>query len=141
MSLLLFQANNEVRTNSESSIHSFVLPSHTHHFHLSHSWLSRSVPLSSHSPLAPSRAEIAHSLASSPAAPRVCEREERLGVMALEQVVSSLLVKYLGDYVEGLQSENLRISLIGGKVSLRNLQLKTRILDELNLPVTVKSGA
>jgi len=62
-------------------------------------------------------------------------------VMALEQVVSSLLVKYLGDYVEGLQSENLRISLIGGKVSLRNLQLKTRILDELNLPVTVKSGA
>jgi len=61
--------------------------------------------------------------------------------MALEQVVSSLLVKYLGDYVEGLQSENLRISLIGGKVSLRNLQLKTRILDELNLPVTVKSGA
>lgn len=62
-------------------------------------------------------------------------------MMALEQVVSSLLVKYLGDYVEGLQSENLRISLIGGKVSLRNLQLKTRILDELNLPVTVKSGA
>jgi vacuolar protein sorting-associated protein 13A/C len=55
-------------------------------------------------------------------------------------VVSSLLAKYLGDYVEGLQSENLRISLLSGQVSLRNLQLKTKILDDLNLPVTVKSG-
>jgi len=50
MSLLLFQANNEVRTNSESSIHSFVLPSHTHP--ISHT-LSALVLCSPLVPLAP----------------------------------------------------------------------------------------
>ena len=42
----------------------------------------------------------------------------------LESVVASLLGKYLGKYVEGLQTENLQLSLGSGSVVLENLALR-----------------
>ena len=38
-----------------------------------------------------------------------------------EDIVSSLLSKYLGDYLEGLSKKNLKISLWKGDVELTNL--------------------
>ena len=52
-----------------------------------------------------------------------------------------LLVRYLGEYVEGLESNHLRISVMSGDVNLKNLRLKSNILDNLNLPVTVHAGS
>jgi len=40
--------------------------------------------------------------------------------MVLEGLVSGILVKYLGDYVVGLQAENLRLGIFSGDVSLAN---------------------
>lgn len=57
-----------------------------------------------------------------------------------EAQVLGLLQRYLGKYVYGLDAESLRISVWRGDVELSNLRLKAEALDELNLPITVKSG-
>lgn len=51
-----------------------------------------------------------------------------------------LLQQFLGKYVFGLDTESLKISVWRGDVELRNLRLKPEALEELNLPITVKSG-
>uniref|UniRef100_A0A0D9VFX1 C2 domain-containing protein n=1 Tax=Leersia perrieri TaxID=77586 RepID=A0A0D9VFX1_9ORYZ len=51
-----------------------------------------------------------------------------------------LLRKYLGEYVEGLSVEALRISVWKGDVVLKDLKLKAEALNALRLPVTVKAG-
>ncbi|CAN1281796.1 Intermembrane lipid transfer protein vps13A [Linum perenne] len=54
--------------------------------------------------------------------------------------VLHLLRRYLGEYVHGLSSEALRISVWKGDVVLKDLKLKAEALNSLNLPVTVKAG-
>ena len=58
-----------------------------------------------------------------------------------ESLVSSLLTRYFGKYLRGLESENLRVSLTSGEVTLENVALKTSALDDLLLPITIKSGS
>ncbi|KAI3512412.1 hypothetical protein L1887_19727 [Cichorium endivia] len=57
-----------------------------------------------------------------------------------EAHVLHLLRKYLGEYVHGLSSEALRISVWKGDVVLKDLKLKAEALNSLKLPVTVKAG-
>ncbi|KAK8803487.1 hypothetical protein WA158_001181 [Blastocystis sp. Blastoise] len=57
-----------------------------------------------------------------------------------EDIVSNLLSKYLGEYIKGIEKENLKISLFKGKVALHNLEIQTSALDFLNLPIQIKSG-
>ncbi|XP_057809782.1 uncharacterized protein LOC131024279 [Salvia miltiorrhiza] len=57
-----------------------------------------------------------------------------------EAHVLHLLRRYLGEYVHGLSSEALRISVWKGDVVLRDLKLKSEALNALKLPVTVKAG-
>lgn len=52
----------------------------------------------------------------------------------------NLLRKYLGEYVEGLSSEALRISVWKGDVVLKDLKLKAEALNSLKLPITVEAG-
>ncbi|KAJ4956285.1 hypothetical protein NE237_013068 [Protea cynaroides] len=57
-----------------------------------------------------------------------------------EAHVLHLLRKYLGEYVHGLSTEALRISVWKGNVVLKDLKLKAEALNLLKLPVTVKAG-
>lgn len=57
------------------------------------------------------------------------------------ELVSRVLIRYLGDYIEGLDKQQLQISIFGGNVELQNLSLKTSALNKLNLPILVKAGA
>jgi vacuolar protein sorting-associated protein 13A/C len=57
-----------------------------------------------------------------------------------EAQVVGLLQQFLGKYVFGLDAESLKISVWRGDVELRNLRLKPEALEELQLPITVKSG-
>ncbi|KAK7348007.1 hypothetical protein VNO80_22555 [Phaseolus coccineus] len=57
-----------------------------------------------------------------------------------EAHVLHLLRRYLGEYVHGLSTEALRISVWKGDVVLRDLKLKAEALNALKLPVTVKAG-
>lgn len=58
----------------------------------------------------------------------------------LEAHALHFLRRYLGEYVHGLSSEALKISVWKGDVVLRDLQLKAEALNALKLPITVKAG-
>ena len=58
----------------------------------------------------------------------------------LEGIVSTILSTYLGDYVVGLEKQNLSLNIFGGHVVLENLQLKKEALADLQLPITIKEG-
>eukprot|EP00058_Branchiostoma_floridae_P021770 XP_002607260.1 hypothetical protein BRAFLDRAFT_88208 [Branchiostoma floridae] len=60
--------------------------------------------------------------------------------MVLESLVAGLLNTYLGKYIEDLDTTNLGISLFGGDVELKDLQLRPEALYELELPLEVKAG-
>eukprot|EP00808_Paulinella_micropora_P000973 g79679.t1 len=60
--------------------------------------------------------------------------------MVLESLVTSLLNKYLGMYIEGLDPEQLQMNVWSGNVDLKNLKLKSSCLDQLHLPIKVKLG-
>lgn len=60
--------------------------------------------------------------------------------MAHKQLLLSFLVNILGEFVNGLTEENLKVGVWGGKIKLKNLQLNKSGLEKLNLPLTVKEG-
>lgn len=50
------------------------------------------------------------------------------------------LNQYLGEYLSGLDTNSLQISVFAGDVTLTNLLLKPDALNALNLPVRVTAG-
>lgn len=54
--------------------------------------------------------------------------------------MAALLSRFLGDFVKGLEKENLRIGILSGDVTLENLELKKEALQNFDLPITIKSG-
>ena len=56
------------------------------------------------------------------------------------RVVASVLRSLVGDYVEGINRENLNLGLRKGDVTLKNLKIKTSALDSLDSPFSVKAG-
>ena len=57
-----------------------------------------------------------------------------------ESVVSSVLNKVLGTYVEGIDANALKLSVFGGKVELKDLHLKTSAFAGLGLSVSLAGG-
>ncbi|KAL7646074.1 UNVERIFIED_CONTAM: hypothetical protein RMT77_002975 [Armadillidium vulgare] len=57
-----------------------------------------------------------------------------------EALVSDLLNRFLGTYIENLDSSKLKISIWGGDVILQDLLIKQSALDALELPVRSLSG-
>lgn len=57
-----------------------------------------------------------------------------------EGIITNLLTKYLGQYIEGLDKENLKIGIWGGDVLLKDLEIKKEALNEFNLGIAVKKG-
>jgi len=60
--------------------------------------------------------------------------------MVFESLVTDLLNKYLGQYVQNLDPSQLKIGIWGGNAKLQNLELKDTALDDLNLPIKVVRG-
>ncbi|CAF1279009.1 unnamed protein product [Rotaria magnacalcarata] len=60
--------------------------------------------------------------------------------MVFENIIVYLLDKYLGNYIENLDTKKLKIDLWNGNVVLENLYLKSNALADLNLPVTIAIG-
>ena len=57
-----------------------------------------------------------------------------------QKLVSSLLKKYLGQYVEGLQEEDFG-QLKNGNLTLSNLKIKRSVFDDLELPLVIQKGS
>ncbi|PVV02833.1 hypothetical protein BB560_002703 [Smittium megazygosporum] len=58
----------------------------------------------------------------------------------LEGVVTSILNKFLGDYVDNLETKQLQLGIWKGDVTLNDLNLRKDALDGLHLPINVTSG-
>ena len=57
-----------------------------------------------------------------------------------EKVVSGVLSRYLGKYIEGLNEVSLDVGLRSGNVKLSNLAVRLDALNDLQLPLTVLAG-
>jgi hypothetical protein len=57
-----------------------------------------------------------------------------------KSLVLNILVDILGNYVEDLTKDNLKLAVWSGTIELFNLKLKATALDKLNLPVKVVRG-
>ncbi|KAL1131713.1 hypothetical protein AAG570_011326 [Ranatra chinensis] len=57
-----------------------------------------------------------------------------------KRVVATILNRYLGKYIQDLDTENLNVGIFGGDVQLSDLKIKPDALYELDLPVEVKVG-
>jgi hypothetical protein len=60
--------------------------------------------------------------------------------MSFSAFVANIAARFLGDYIEGINAQNMEISLINGSAVLRNLKLKKTILDKFDLPVKITSS-
>ncbi|KAF7703592.1 hypothetical protein HF521_022599 [Silurus meridionalis] len=60
--------------------------------------------------------------------------------MVFESVLSDVLNRFIGDYVENLDKSQLKIGIWGGDVVLENLRVKENTLSELDVPFKVKAG-
>ncbi|XP_046738037.1 vacuolar protein sorting-associated protein 13 isoform X1 [Diprion similis] len=60
--------------------------------------------------------------------------------MVFESVVAELLNKVLGDYIENLDHKQLKLSLWGGDVVLKDLLIKESALDKLDQPIKLAYG-
>ncbi|XP_031336343.1 vacuolar protein sorting-associated protein 13 isoform X2 [Photinus pyralis] len=60
--------------------------------------------------------------------------------MVFESVVTDVLNRVLGSYIENLDSKQLNLGIWGGDVVLKDLVLKPSALDDLNLPVQIVYG-
>ena len=57
-----------------------------------------------------------------------------------KRLLLGVLTDSLGQYIEGLSGENLKVGVWSGKIELKNLALKVTALEGLNLPIAVKRG-
>ncbi|EDR24420.1 vacuolar protein sorting-associated protein, putative [Entamoeba dispar SAW760] len=60
--------------------------------------------------------------------------------LVFEGVVSQVLSTTLGNFIEGLTSDQLKLGVINGQIELHNLELKKSALDFLNLPISITRG-
>lgn len=55
--------------------------------------------------------------------------------------VVSILQRWLGDFLEGITKENLKISLTAGTITQKNVRFRPEALRNLNLPIVVTAGS
>lgn len=58
----------------------------------------------------------------------------------IDKLVSSVLAKKLGEYVEGISEDTVKISILSGEFKMSNPALREDALDSLELPITINSG-
>jgi vacuolar protein sorting-associated protein 13A/C len=58
----------------------------------------------------------------------------------LERLISSVLNRTLGTFIEDLDAEQLKISIWNSNVKLENLQIKPSIFDSMPVPFTLHYG-
>ena len=60
--------------------------------------------------------------------------------MSLKGLLVSKLQEAFGTYIDGLDRENLKMSVWSGAIEQKNLKLKREALDALDLPIAVSAG-
>ncbi|XP_065320844.1 intermembrane lipid transfer protein VPS13A-like isoform X3 [Gordionus sp. m RMFG-2023] len=60
--------------------------------------------------------------------------------MVFESLVTEVLNRFLGSYIENLDTKQLNIGIWGGDVVLKNLSIKSTALSDLDLPIKLYQG-
>lgn len=61
-------------------------------------------------------------------------------ISMLEKAVASVLQNVLGQFIEGIDSHSLQLSIWQGNIALSSLNLNAKAIDALNLPIAVLGG-
>lgn len=57
-----------------------------------------------------------------------------------KELLLNALVSILGDYIEGITKDNLKLGVWSGKIELKNLQLNHSGIEKLKLPLNIING-
>ena len=59
-----------------------------------------------------------------------------------KRIITTILQNYCGRYIDGISPDNIEASVWSGEVSLKNLRIKPKALDflELPIPVVIRKG-
>jgi vacuolar protein sorting-associated protein 13A/C len=60
--------------------------------------------------------------------------------MSFSSLIADVASKFLGDYIEGFNAQNMEISLLNGSAVMKNLKLKRSLLDKFDLPMKITSS-
>ena len=60
--------------------------------------------------------------------------------MVLEKLISDQLNKFLGAFVEGIDSKQLGASIMSGSLRLENMKLRSDIFDDSPMPFSLDYG-
>lgn len=60
--------------------------------------------------------------------------------MSFSSFIADIASRFLGDYIDGFNPENMEISIIQGSATMRNLKLKKSVLDKFDLPIKITSS-
>ena len=58
----------------------------------------------------------------------------------IDKLVSSILASKVGEFVEGINQDTVKISILSGEFTMKNPALRSDALDSLELPITIESG-
>ena len=58
--------------------------------------------------------------------------------MVFTSTFAGILNRFLGEYVSGINSENMDVSLWNGKITLNNIAIKPEAIDQMDIPFTLK---
>lgn len=58
----------------------------------------------------------------------------------MNAAVATVLNKVLGEFVQDLDSSNLKTSIFSGDINLKNVRVKTEALKKFDFPFNLKSG-
>jgi len=57
-----------------------------------------------------------------------------------ETLAKNILISYLGEYLQDIDSEKMCVGLWSGSLSLQNLKLKSSAFEKLNFPIKILFG-
>lgn len=57
-----------------------------------------------------------------------------------KRLLLNVLVQVLGDFIDGLTEENLKVGVWSGEIVLENLQINKALLQKYNAPFSLRYG-
>jgi len=57
-----------------------------------------------------------------------------------ESLLEKILGRILGEYIEGITKDQMKVGIWSGKVDIRNLKIKPSVINQLNIPFSLNFG-
>ena len=57
-----------------------------------------------------------------------------------EKIIEKIIIQYFGDYIENLDLDKLNLGLLSGNLTLEEIKLKEKKINEYNLPFKLING-